>query len=63
MCSMLTVQAASISASLVRGACCDICGPVHEKYETEFNPLNMSWTLVDDTKENSRFQMQWVVEG
>ena len=46
---MLSVQAATTSASLVQGACCDICPPVHEKYEAEFNPLHMNWVLVDDT--------------
>ena len=63
MCSpMLTVQAAPTSASLVQGACCDICPPVHEKYEAEFNPLHMNWVLVDDTKGNPRAQMRWVVD-
>jgi len=64
MCSpMLTVQAAQNSALLVQGACCDICPPVHEKYEVEFNPLHMDWVLVDDTKGNPRAQMRWMVEG
>ncbi|MGA9155324.1 MAG: hypothetical protein WB249_00860 [Candidatus Sulfotelmatobacter sp.] len=60
---MLSVQAATTSASLVQGACCDICPPVHEKYEAEFNPLHMNWVLVNDTTNNPRAQMQWVVEG
>jgi hypothetical protein len=51
---MLTVQAAPTSASLAQDACCDICPPVHEKYEAEFSPLHMSWVLVDDTKGNPR---------
>jgi hypothetical protein len=59
---MLTVQAAPTSASLVQGACCDICPPVHEKYEAEFNPLHMNWGLVDDKKGNPRAQTRWVVE-
>jgi hypothetical protein len=64
MCSpMLTVQAAPTSASLVQGACCDICPPVHKTYEAEFNPPHMNWVLVDDTKGNPRAQMRWVVEG
>ena len=57
---MLTVQAAPTSASLAQGACRDICPPVHEKYEIEFNPLHMNWVLVDDTKGNLRTQMRWV---
>ncbi len=62
MCSpTLTVQAALTSASLLQGACCDICPPVHEKYEAE-NPLHMDWGLVDDTKGNPRAQMRWVVD-
>jgi hypothetical protein len=62
MCSpMLTVQAAPTSTSLVQGARCDICFPVHEKYEVELNPLHMNWVLVDDTKRNPRTQMRWVV--
>jgi hypothetical protein len=61
MCSpMPTVQAAPTRASLVQGACCDICPP--EKYEAEFNPLHMNWVLFDDTKGNSRAQMRWVVD-
>jgi len=64
MCSpMLTMQAAPTSSSLVQGACCDICPPVHEKYEAEFNPLHMNWILVNDTRNNPRAQMRWVVEG
>jgi hypothetical protein len=63
MCSpMLSVQAAPTSASLVQGACCDICPSVHEKYEAEFHPLHMNWVLVDDTKGNPRPQMRWVVD-
>lgn len=63
MCSsMLTLQAAPTSASLVQGACCDICPSVHEKYEAQSNPLHMNWVLVDDTKGNSRAQMLWVVD-
>jgi len=63
MCSsMLTVQAAPTSASLVQSACCDICPPVHEKYEAEFNALHMNWVLVDDAKGNSRAQIRWVVD-
>jgi hypothetical protein len=59
MCSpMLAAQAAPTSASLVQGAYCDICPPVHEKYEAEFNPLHMKRVLVDDT----RAQMRWVVD-
>jgi hypothetical protein len=62
MCSlMLSVQAAPTSASLVQGAYYDICFPVHEKYEAEFNPLHMNWVLVDDTKANHRAQVRWVV--
>ena len=64
MCSpMLTVQAAPTSASLMQNACCDICPPVHEKSEPEFNSLHMNWGLVDETKGNSQAQMRWVVEG
>ena len=59
-CPMLTVQAAPTSASLAQDACRDICPPVHEKYEAEFNPLDMNWVLVDDTKGNPRTQMRWV---
>jgi hypothetical protein len=63
MCSlMLSVQAAPTSASLVQAAYRDICPPDHDKYEAEFNPLHMNWVLVDDTKANSRAQMQWVVD-
>jgi hypothetical protein len=60
--SMLTVQAAPTSASLVQGACCDICPSVHEKYEAQSNLLHMYWVLVDDTKGNSRAQTLWVVD-
>ena len=59
---MLTVQAAPTSTSLVRGASCDICLPVHDKDEAEFRPLHMSWLLVTDTNGNPRLQMQWVVD-
>jgi hypothetical protein len=62
MCSsILILQAASTSASIVKGACYDICPPVHEKYEAEFNPLHMNWVMVDDTKGHFRAQMRWVV--
>jgi hypothetical protein len=62
MCSsILIAQAASTSASLVQGTCCDICHPAHEKHETEFNPLHMNWVLADDTKGDRRAQMRWVV--
>ena len=47
---------------IVQDTCCDICPPVHEKYEAEFNPLHMNWVLVDDTKGNPRAQLRWVVE-
>jgi len=60
---LLTVQAAPTSASLVQGACCDICPPVHQKYKAELNPLQMNWVLGDDTKGNPRARMRWVVEG
>jgi hypothetical protein len=61
MCSpMLTVQAAPTSASLAQDACCDICPPVHEKYEAEFSPLHMNWVLVDGTKGNPRAHMRWM---
>jgi hypothetical protein len=54
MCSpTLTVQAAPTSVPLVQGTCCDICFPVHEKDEAEFNPLHTNWVLVDDTKGHS----------
>ena len=63
MCSsILTMQAARTSASLMQSACCDICARVHEQYETEFNSLHMNWILVDDTKGNPRTQMRWVVD-
>jgi hypothetical protein len=58
----ISVQAAPSGASLVQRACCDICPPVHEKYEAEFNPLHMNWVLVDDSKGNHRAQMRWVVD-
>ncbi len=64
MCSpMLTVQTAPTSASLEQVVCREICFPVQEKHEAEFNPLHMNWTVVDDTKGNHRTQMRWVVEG
>jgi len=59
---MLTVQAAPSGASLVKRACCDICSPVHEKYEAEFNSLHMNWVPVDDTKGNHQAQLRWVVD-
>jgi hypothetical protein len=63
MCSlMLSLQAAPTSASLVLGAYCDICPPVHERYEVDFNPPHMNWVLVDDTKANPRAQVRWVVD-
>lgn len=64
MCSpMLTVQAAPGGVSLVQGGCSEICSPVHEEYEAEFNPLHMNWVfLVDDTEGNHRAQMRWVVD-
>jgi hypothetical protein len=63
MCSpILSVQPAPTSASLVQVACCDICRPVHATYEAEFNPLQMNWVLVDDTKGNPRAQMRWAVD-
>jgi hypothetical protein len=62
MCSlMLTVHAAPTSVPLVQGACCDICLPVHQKYETELNPPHMNSVLDDNTKGNPRAQMRWVV--
>ena len=63
MCSsMLTVPAASTSASTGQGACCDICPPVHKKYEAKFNPLHVNWVPVDEKKGNPRAQMRWVVD-
>jgi hypothetical protein len=59
---MLTVHSESTGASLVQGGCSEICSPVHEEYEAEFNPLHMNWVLVDDTKGNCRAQMRWVVD-
>lgn len=55
--SMLSLQAASNSASLVRV----VCAPRQEKYEVELNPLHMDWTLVGDIKGSPRAQMRWVV--
>jgi hypothetical protein len=55
MCSSrLAAQAAATSASLVQSGRFDICPPVQEKYEAEFNPLHMNWALVDDTKGNQQ---------
>jgi hypothetical protein len=54
---MPSVQAAPAIASPVRGAYAEICPPVHEKYEAEFNSLHMNWLLVD-----ARAQMRWVVD-
>jgi hypothetical protein len=64
MCSpMLTVQGVPTSVSLVQGDCSEICPPVHEKYQAEFNPLHMNWVFpVDDTEGNHRAQMRWVVD-
>jgi len=63
MCSpTLTVQETPTSSSLVQGACCEICPPVHEKYEAEFNFLHMNWVQVDDKKGTPRAQMRWVVD-
>jgi len=63
MCSPVPrVQAVPASASLVPGACYDICPPVHEKSEAEFNPLHMNWILVDDTEGNLRALIRWVVD-
>lgn len=59
---MLSVQVVPVGASLGQGACCDICPPVHEKYEAELNPLHMNWFLVDDTRGNPRAQMRWAVD-
>jgi hypothetical protein len=61
MCSAtLTVQAAPTGVSLIQGGCSEICSPVHEENEAEFNPLHMNWVLVDDANGNYRAQMQWV---
>jgi len=57
------MQTAPTSASLEQVLCCEICFPVQEKHEAEFNPLHMNWTVVDDTKGNHWTQMRWVVEG
>ena len=59
---MLTVQGAPTSVSLVQSDCSEICGPVHEKYQAEFNPLHMNWVLVDDTERDHWAQMRWVVD-
>lgn len=59
---MLNVQAVSTSASLVQGAGCDICPPVHEQFEAEFNPPHMNWVLIGDTKGSLRAQVRWVVD-
>jgi hypothetical protein len=62
MCSpMPTVQAVPTSVSLVQGDCSEVCPLVHEKYQAEFNHLQMNWVLVDDAKGNPRAQLQWVV--
>jgi hypothetical protein len=50
---MLTVTAAPTSASLVQGACCDVCPPVHEKYDAEFNPTHMTGSWSTTQKESS----------
>lgn len=60
---MLTAQCAPPSAIPPQDACCDICPPVPEKYETEINPPHMNWVLVNDTEGSPRAQMRWVVEG
>ena len=61
MCSSIpTVPAAPTRASLMQGACCDICPPVHEKFAAEFNPLHMNWVLVNDSRGNPHAQMRWV---
>lgn len=63
MCSpMLTMQPAPTNASVVQGAHCDVCPPVHEKYEAECNSLHMNWVLVGDIKGNPGAQMRWVVD-
>lgn len=63
MCSPIPIaQAAPNGTSLLRGACSDICPPVHEKDATEFRPLHMNWLLMTDTNGNPRLQMQWVVD-
>ena len=63
MCSpMLAVQGVPTGVLLVQGGCSEICSPVHEEYETEFNPLHMNWVVVDDTKGNRRAQVHWVVD-
>jgi hypothetical protein len=63
MCSpMLTAHSAPTGVSLIHGGCTEICSPVHEEYEAEFNPLHMNWVLVDDTKGNHRAQMRWAVD-
>ena len=63
MCSpMLTVQAVPTGISPVQGGCSEVVRPVHEKHETESNPLHMNWVLVDDTKGNHQAQMRWVVD-
>jgi len=56
------MQAAPTSSTIVQGFRCDICTPVHQKYEAEFNPLHMNWVLVDDKKGNPRAQIQWEVD-
>ena len=55
MCSpMLAVQGVPTGVVLVQGGGSEICSPVHEEYEAEFNPLHMNWALVDDTKGNQQ---------
>ena len=55
MCSlMLTVHAAPTSVPLVQGACCDICLPVHQKYETELNPPHMNWVELGPRRQHKR---------
>jgi hypothetical protein len=60
MCSpLLTLQAAPTSASLVQGACCDICPPVYESCKARFRSLRMNWVVVTDTNGNRRLKMHW----
>jgi hypothetical protein len=60
---MLAVPAEPTSASLVQGSCCDVYSAVHEKYEVKFNPVHMTWVLIDDTNGKLRAQARWVLEG
>jgi hypothetical protein len=63
MCSpMLAAQAEATGASLGQGGCSEICSPVHETYEAKFNPLHMTWVLIDRTNGNPRLHTRWVVE-